>query len=274
MILSVVIVNWNTIELIQKCIASIFQFNSDSINNKIYEIIVIDNGSEDGSKEFLDTLNSKIVLINNKENRGYADACNQGMKTAIGKYVLLLGSDTLVPDKTLEKCINFLDNNSDCGAVGCRLLNTDGTVQNSCKKFPKFKNAFFTYLSISHMNRDYDMHNFKYDLTIPVDQIATTFLMIRKELLENLNYFDESYKILYNDVDLCKRIWNAGYKIFFYHEAEIIHHGSHSTKKADMKVRAVMYEDIYRYYRNNFGFKAVLLIPILALRLLFVSATK
>jgi GT2 family glycosyltransferase len=274
MILSIVIVNWNTRELIQKCIESVFNYNSNSINNKQYEIIVIDNGSEDGSNEYLSTLNKKIVLINNKENKGYASACNQGMKIASGKYVLLLGSDTIMLDGTLEKCISFLDNNEDCGAAGCKLLNPDGTVQNSCKMFPEFKNAFYTYLSMDYMNHDYDMHNFKYDRTLHVDQIATTFLMIRNELLQKINYFEESYRILYNDVDLCKKIWDAGYKISFYHEAEIIHYGSHSTKNADMKLRAVMYEDIYRYYRNNFGFKAIILVPILVLRLLFVSATK
>ncbi|RPI17925.1 MAG: glycosyltransferase family 2 protein [Ignavibacteriae bacterium] len=274
MILSIVIVNWNTRDLIQKCLESICQCNSDQIHNRQYEIIIVDNGSQDGSKEYLTSLKDEIVLIENRNNTGYAAACNQGMKISKGKYVLLLGSDTLLLDGALGKCIAFLDNNTDCGAVGCRLLNPDGTVQNNCKTFPEFKNAFYTYLSMNNLNKEYDMHDFNYDRTIPVDQIATTFLMIRKELLEKINYFDETYRILYNDVDLCKKIWKTGYKIYFYHEAEIIHYGSHSTKKADMKIRAIMYEDIYRYYRNNFGFKAIILVPILALRLLFVSATK
>jgi GT2 family glycosyltransferase len=80
--------------------------------------------------------------------------------------------------------------------------------------------------------------------------------MIRRDLLEKIGYFDEAYKILYNDVDLCKRIWESGEKIYFLSTAEIIHLGSQSTKKADFKLRKIMYKDIYRYYRKNFGLKA------------------
>jgi GT2 family glycosyltransferase len=274
MTLSVVIVNWNTKDIIEKCLDSIFKYYINKIESGEYEIIVIDNGSADGSAEYLSNLGSKIFLIENSDNLGYAPACNQGMKAAKGKYVLLLGSDTIMKEGVLEKCSAFLDTHEDAGAVGCRLLNPDTTVQNNCKMFPRFANGIYTYLSLDKMNREYDMHSFGYDVTVPVEQIATTFLMVRKDVLEKINYFDEHYRILYNDVDLCRKIWNTGCKIYFLHTAEIIHFGSHSTKKADMRLRALMYEDIYRYYRKNFGFKALLLLPILALRLIFVSAIK
>ncbi len=274
MTLSVVIVNWNTKDIIEKCLDSIFKFYNKNIESGEFEIIVIDNGSTDGSAEYLSSLGGKIFLIENDDNIGYASACNNGMKSAKGKYVLLLGSDTIMMEGALEKCIGFLDSHVDSGAVGCKLLNPDTTVQNNCKKFPSFANGLYTYLSLDKLNRDYDMHSFGYDITIPVEQIATTFLMIRKDVLEKINYFDEKYRILYNDVDLCRKIWDLGFKIYFLHTASIIHYGSHSTKKAGFRLRALMYEDIYRYYRKNFGFKALLLLPILALRLIFVSAIK
>lgn len=271
MTLSIVIANWNTKELIKQCVESIFQSVSQALD---YEIIVIDNGSGDGSAQYLESLGSSIKLILNSENKGYAKACNQGMKISRGKYILLLGSDTIMKQGTLERCISFLDENEDAGAVSCKLLNPDGTVQNSLKRFPKLSNAFFTYLSLGRLNTEYDMAEFNYNRTIEAEQPAATFLMLRNNLAGKIGYFDEAYRILYNDVDLCRRIWDEGYKIYFLHDCSIIHYGSHSTKNADFALRKKMYGDIYRYYKNYFGFKAKFLYPILVARLLIVSSIK
>lgn len=271
MTLSIVIANWNTKELIKQCIESILSAAPKGLE---FEVIVIDNASSDGSSEYLESLDKKIVLIKNNENLGYSKACNKGMKSAKGKYVLLLGSDTIMQNGTLEECISFLDSHTHSGAVGCRLLNPDRSVQNSCKKFPGLKNAFYTYLSLDMLNKQYDMADFDYSRTIEVEQIDATFLMIRKEVLEDIGYFDESYSILYNDVDLCRRIWDSGHKIYFLHTCSIIHYGSHSTKNANFRLRKKMYGDIYRYYKKHFGFKARFLYPILVFRLLVVSSIK
>ena len=178
MTLSIVIANWNTRSLIEECLTSIFETTpADGLN---YEIIVIDNASSDGSREYLRGLEDKITLIENSVNLGYAKACNQGMKASSGKYILLLGSDTIMLENTLKECVSFLDNNNEAGAVACRLLNPDGTVQNSLKKFPKLKNAFYTYLSFNKLNREYDMADFDYSQTCTVEQAAATFLMIKK----------------------------------------------------------------------------------------------
>ena len=118
------------------------------------------------------------------------------------------------------------------------------------------------------------MRDFGYDETFQVDQIATTVLMVRGDLIKKLKGFDESYRIMYNDVDLCKRIYAEGKKIMFIHDAEVYHHGSLSTSKADYKLRKIMYEDIYRYYRMNHGAKAYFLSPVLKTRLLFTKLFK
>ncbi len=272
MTISIVIANWNTKELIKQCVESIF--DSTPQEEVQYEVIIIDNASTDGSTEYLRSQSGRITLIENKTNAGYAKACNQGIKIARGKFILLLGSDTIMKAGTLFECVKFLDNNIDAGAVSCKLLNPDGSTQNSLKKFPELKNAFFTYLSLDKLNRDYDMAEFKYDNTIEVEQADASFLMVRKDLLEKIGYFDESYRILYNDVDLCRRIQKAGYKIYFLPDFSIIHYGSHSTKNADFGLRKIMYSDIYRYYCRNFGFKAKFLYPILAFRLIVVSSIK
>lgn len=274
LILSVIIVNWNSKSTTIDCVNSILKDKLFVNSPGKAEIILIDNNSSDGSQEEIIELFPQIRLIANKENTGYAKACNQGLKIAKGKFVLLLGNDTVLKNDALYKTVEFLENRRNSGAAGCRLVYPDGRLQGNCKKFPKLINAFNTYLSLNKLNYDYDMLWFGYDKTVEVDQIATTFLMIRKDVLDKTGGFDEQYKILYNDVDLCKRIWNAGYKIFFNHTVEVIHIGSHSTNKAGFKVRKIMYDDIFRYYRSNFGFKANLLIPVLYFRLIMVSLFK
>ncbi len=273
---SIVIANWNTKDLIRQCIESIFNSVQPGFN---YELIVIDNASTDGSLEYLSSLGGKITLISNSKNLGYAKACNQGMRAAKGKFILLLGSDTIMQKGTVDECAGFLESHPEAGAVGCKLLNPagslrSGSAQNSCKKFPTLANAFYTYLSLDSLNRDYDMADFDYNHTREVEQIATTFLMVRRELMMKIGYFDEAYRILYNDVDLCRRIWDSGYKIYFLHTCSVIHYGSHSTKQANFRLRKIMYGDIYRYYKNYFGFKAKFLYPILVARLLIVSSIK
>jgi GT2 family glycosyltransferase len=274
MIVSIVIVNWNNKNLTRNCIESIFASSGDKFKSGEYELIVIDNGSSDGSREYLRSIKECIKVIYNDSNIGYSPACNQGMKLASGKYVLLLGNDTLITNNSLEKCIEFMEKHADAGAAGCKLLNPDKSIQNNCKKFPGLKNAVFTYLSLDKFNNDYDMDWFTYDETREVEQISTTFLMVKNDLLKRMNYFNEDYRILYNDVDLCYRIYERGYKIYFVHTAEVIHFGSRSTKKAGLKIRKIMYSDIYRYYRNTSGIKAIILIPILFFRLMLVSAVK
>ncbi len=263
-ILSVVIVTWNTKNLAEECIDSIFSLPEYSDS---FEIILVDNGSSDGTDKLVNKKYGNIVYIKNNKNLGYAPAVNQGINISSGKYILLLGSDTVLKPNSLKRCMDFLDENNRAGAVGCKLVFPDGSPQGNCKKFPAFKNAFFTYLSLDSLNYDYDMLWFNYDKTIKVDQIATTFLMVRSDLIKKLNGFDEKYKIMYNDVDLCKRICQENKEIYFLHDAEVIHHGSYSTKKANYNVRKVMYDDIYRYYKSNFGFNAVMLLPVLKLRL-------
>jgi GT2 family glycosyltransferase len=273
MILSVVIVNWNSRELTMKCLESAFKI-SDTGKIKP-EIIVIDNGSTDDSAQKIKEKFPGVFLIENTKNEGYAVAANQGMKISEGKYVLLLGNDTELCENSLLNCVRFLDENPGTGAVGAALLYPDGNIQKgNCKKFPALKNAFFTYLSFNRFNRDYDMADFDYQENKRIDQIATTFLMIRNEILQKISYFGVQYKILYNDVDLCKKIYNCGYNIYFIHNANACHQGSHSTKKADFKIRWIMYTDILKYYTNNFGLSAYLLFPVLLIRFLLVTLFK
>ncbi len=270
-LLSIIIVTWNTEQQTMQCVDSVHSIDDfKSLDGKI-EIIIIDNDSSDMTVSSLKEKFHDVKIIQNSVNAGYAPACNLGMKAANGIYVLLLGSDTVLKNNSLTECIDYLKSNPDCGAVGCRLLYPDGRHQGNCKKFPTLKNAFFTYLSLDKLNYDYDMLWFNYDKTIEVDQIATTFLMIRSRILKEINYFDERFRIMYNDVDLCKRIRSTGNKIVFLSTPAIFHHGSFSTNRAGFKIRKIMYSDIFLYYYLNYKFKAVFLLPVLLIRLIIVS---
>lgn len=269
--LSVVIATWNSRKQTEECIHSIINLPEYSCS---IEIIIIDNNSNDGTAGLIGKKFPQVKLIINEENIGYAPACNQGIRESSGKYILLLGSDTILKPGSLRKTIDYLDANPDVGAAGCKLLYPDGKLQGNCKKFPKLSNAFLTYTSLNRFNYEYDMRDFGYDETFQVDQIATTFLMVRGDLIKKLKGFNESYRIMYNDVNLCKRICAEGKKIMFIHDAEVYHHGSLSTNKADYKLRKIMYEDIYRYYRMNHGAKAYFLSPVLKTRLLFTKLFK
>lgn len=270
-ILSIIIATWNTRKQTEECIESILNLPEYSDNT---EIILVDNASRDNTSKSVTEKYPEVKLIENDTNKGYAPACNQGIRESTGKYVLLLGSDTLLLPGSLSKLIEFLEVRPDVYGAGIKLMYPDGRLQSSCKKFPTLYNAFLVYLSLNRFNSEYDMRNFGYDETLEVEQVATTYLMMRGDVLRKLGGFDERFRIMYNDVDLCKRIYKEGGKIYFFHEAGIYHHGCLSTNKADFKLRKIMYEDIYRYYRENHGAGAILLAPVLKTRLMLTKLFK
>lgn len=274
-LLSVIIVSWRAKEIVLQCLESIYNSKDFNVLKDNLEIIVVDNGSKDGTTEAVRNSFTGVTLIENHKNIGYAPACNQGIIKSRGKYILLLGNDTRIKDDAFINSINFLEENSGVGAVAARLLNNDGSLQKgNCKLFPSLKDGVFTYLGLTNLTREYEMSSFQYNKITEIDQVATTFLMIRGELLKDLNGFKEKYRILYNDVDLCLRIKNSGYKIVFNPDVEVYHKGSSSTSLATPLLRLVMYTDIYRYYYDNYGIKALVLIPILFMRYLAILLFK
>lgn len=213
-----------------------------------------------------------VVLIRNATNFGYARGNNQGAERAQGKYLLLLGSDTEVREGSLQEMIRFMNEHYEAGAAGCKLITPKNKLQRSCKRFPTPWNAAALYCSLNWLNGRYLMKDFNYDIVRTVDQPDATCLIIRKEIVDSLGFFDERYTILYNDVELCWRIWHSGSKIYFTPSAVVMHHGSRSTKQADPHLRLEMYRNILLYYKMHFGRAAMcILLPILFFRLLLIS---
>ncbi len=265
---SVVLTNWNTRELLRGALNSLMRnASTDDV-----EVIVVDNGSTDGSAGMVKTEFPSCVLVENPGNRGYAHANNQGIALARGSSVLLLGSDTVVRDSTVDTLAEYLESHPGAGAAACRLMNPDGTPQLSCRRFPRLRDAVATYMNLHALTGRYTMRGFDYFTTQVVEQPAATCLMIRRDVMTAIGGFDETYTILYTDVDLCRRIGREGKEIVFVAQTEITHLGSMTTSAAPPRVRLEMYRDILLYFSRTYGVGArVLLTPILMLRLIAVT---
>ncbi len=231
--LSICIVNWNVEALLKACLRSIL----DNTNGIIYEVIVVDNASSDRSVDMVKAEFPQVKLIVNKENAGFSRANNQAIRISKGRYIMLLNPDTEIIDNALTTMVRFMDKKSDCGALGCKLLNTDGTLQRSCKTFPALDVILYNSIFLdslfpkSRIFGKYFMTWWDFNDVREVDQPMGSALMIRKDVLDNVGLFDEKIFIWFDEVDLCFRIKTAGYKIFFMPDARIKHHLSQSFKQ-------------------------------------------
>ena len=268
-VLSIVIVTWNTRDLTLALLRSLFRSAPESP----FEVIVVDNASIDGTADEIAQHFPRVVLVRNNANAGFASGNNQALRISSGRYILLLGSDTEMIDNSIQRMLEFLST-SEVGAVSCRLLNPDRTPQRSCRRFPTLWDGLMTYLSLDGLAPHYTMKGFDYYKTQDVEQPAATCLMLKRKVIDEAGMFDERYAILYNDVDLCKRIRDRGWRIVYLASAEVIHHGSRSTTQAPPGVRLEMYRNILLYYSAAIGAHArLVLLPVLLVRLLVVTGS-
>jgi GT2 family glycosyltransferase len=235
---SVVIVTWNSQDFIRQCLDSILATSGQSGT----EVIVVDNGSSDQTAKMVRELYPQVDLIENETNRGYAQANNQGIEQAQGRYVLLLNPDTQLLDNSLSSMYELMEGNPQIGALGPRLLNRDRSTQASCREFPDFSILIWEFTGLSRLFPrskifgKWRMGYFDFDQPREVDQPMGSCLVFRKETLEQVGSFDENFSMFFNDVDLCYRIKNAGWKIYFHPDARVIHHKGASTRKVKRKM--------------------------------------
>lgn len=234
--LSICIVNWNTKEFLDKCLSSII----DKTYGITYEVIVVDNNSSDASIEMLKDKYSWCHVIINKENLGFAKANNQALNISKGKYVIFLNPDTELITNAFPSMIKFLDDNSQYGAAGCKLLNTDGTIQFTCARaFPTHFNQLCHFLmlnrlfSTSSFFSNEDLEYWDHNDSREIDVISGACLMVRRAIAEKLGGFDEKTFMYSEDVDLCYRIKRLNRKIYYLAEAEIMHYSGASSDKRD-----------------------------------------
>lgn len=255
--ISVIIVSYNVKELLAQCINSIL---SSSKNLKV-EIIVVDNNSFDGSINHIKSKfpsNPDIKLIESPVNLGFAKANNLGSRNAKGEYILILNPDTILQEDTLEKTLNFYKTNNNIGAVTCKLILPSGKLDLACRRsFPTPSVAVYRILGLSRLfpkSRIFGKYNLSFkdeNETYEVDAIVGAFMMIRKDIYQKVNGFDEDYFMYGEDLDLCYRIKKSGYKIYYFPETSIIHYKGESTKKSSISYVNNFYGAMQIFVRKN-----------------------
>lgn len=271
--LSIIIVNWNTKDLLSQCIESI------KIHTKrtSFEIIVVDNFSSDGSPEMVEESFPGVSLIKNQQNRGFGKANNQGLAKARGKYILFLNSDIVVEEKCLDEIFDFMEQNPDVGASSCKLTFPDGSLQHSCRKFPRFKTFFLMLLGMRYFFpnmktfREYLMLDWDHSDLKEVDQIMGSFMFMRKDVLDQVGSFDERYWMYFEEVDLCLRIKKAGWKIVHYPYVSAVHFLSKSSEQWGEAKRIIEFQkSLLKYFRKNGKFhEYFILLAISKIKYLF-----
>ncbi len=229
--LSFIFVNWNSTEYLRECIASIYEYTRD-VN---FELIVVDNASPDGDVGILTQQFRNLKLIESPENLGFGRANNLGFRHSTGKYVLFLNPDTKLVSPAIHTMLTHLESLEAAGIVGCRLLNSDLSVQSSCiQTFPTILNQAldtdFLRARWPH-SRLWGTSPLFSDRSSPakVEVISGACMMMRREVFERIGFFSEEYFMYAEDLDLCRKAVHAGYHNYYIGDATIIHHGGKSS---------------------------------------------
>ncbi len=254
--LSVIIVSYNVKEFLQNLLTSI----EKAVGNLNVETIIVDNASEDGTVESISRRFPQVTLIANKKNVGFGKANNQGMKLARGKYFLIINPDTIVREDTFVKMINFLEETPDAGMAGCKVLNPDGTLQLPCRR--SFPGPWVSFTKVSGLSglfpkskvfAGYNLTYLDENKTYPVDAISGSFMFLRREVYQKTSGFDEEFFMYGEDLDFCYRVKEAGYKIYYYPETEIIHYKGESTKRSNIDETRIFYQAMGLFVEKHFA---------------------
>jgi GT2 family glycosyltransferase len=261
MLLTIVIVSWNTRRLLDECLASLkreievtgskARLSFDFANT---EVFVVDNASADGSPDMVASSYPWVRLVTNQENKGFAVANNQVLKIAQGQFVLLLNPDTQIIEGAIATLLDFLAENAKAGVVAPQLLNSDGTVQRSCRAFPSFSAMVVELLGLSRFLptgsklRQYKMLDWNHDDERQVDQPEGACLMIKQEVLKDIGFFDEEFFMLFEEVDWCYRAKEAGWQIWFTPKAKVVHHYGQSIKQVKARMILSSHRGLYRFW--------------------------
>ncbi len=252
--LSVIIVSWNTRDLLDKCL----QFLQYELSSIAHELFVVDNASSDGSAEMVKQLHPPVHLIENHTNRGFAAANNQALDLASGNYILFLNPDTEVQPGAVTILLEFLKQHPKAGVVAPQLLNTDGNIQRSCREFPTFASMFYELIGLSKLFpnqaqfRHYKMLDWNHNDERQVDQPEGACLMTRKLVIDQIGSFDPDYFMLFEEVDWCYRVKKAGWEIWFTPQAKVIHHYGQSIKQVKAKMILSSHQGLYRFWKKHY----------------------
>ena len=240
--LSIIIVNWNTSELLLRCLESIY-FSKPPL---AFEIIVIDNGSVDDSVRAIESRYPDVQIIQNDQNLGFARANNQGLRIASGRYFMLLNSDTLVLPGSIHGLVETADQYPNVGVIGPKLLNLDGTLQESWASFPTLWSEMIGKNLRRRQPVAYAPNSYE------VDWVMGACMLVRAEAVEAAGMLDEEYFMYSEETDWCFRIKRKGWKVWYLSNAEIYHVGGGSANRASLKQLVLLYRSKILFFRKNY----------------------
>lgn len=246
--LSVILVNWNTCDLLRDCLNSI---RAGTAGLKI-ELIAVDNGSTDASLAMLAADFPEVAVIANADNRGFAAANNQGLGVARGRHVLLLNTDTLVRGDVLARAVEWLDAHPQVGVMGPRVLNSDGTVQDSVKGWPGFRYLARQTLGLRR-NRAV---NLGLQEAAPVPAVSGCAMFVRRAAIADVGLLDEAFFFYGEETDWCRRFARAGWGVHFAPVGEIMHFGGGAARRLDHRRDVLLTEGTVRLHRKHGGLAA------------------
>ena len=282
--LGIVIVNWNTRGLLERCLQTVF--GSEKMS---YQVVVVDNASSDGSAEMVSEEFPEAILIANEHNVGFSLANNQGLRKLgfdLGKhdresprYALVLNPDTEMPPDAMAAMVEYMDreDRQDVGAASCKLVLPDGNLDPSCRRsFPTPLVSFYRMLGLSKIfprSPRFGKYNMTYvdpDREIEVDSITGAFMMVRREAMEQVGLFDEGYWMYGEDLDWSFRIKQAGWKIMYTPEVTVLH-VKRAASRQNPEARVAFYHAMLKFYRDHYRKTTPLWLHVLVMMGLLVK---
>jgi GT2 family glycosyltransferase len=249
--LSIVIVSWNTRDVLLPAVASVFR----EVKEVSYEVLVVDNGSKDGSADAVEAEFPGANVIRIPRNLGFAGGNNVALRRAQGRYAVLLNSDTITRAGAFERMVRYMDEHPEVGACGPQLLKPDGSKQNCFHNFPSLATELVNLSLLKILfPRKYPSKRETYTEPIEVDAVLGACMMVRREVIEKVGLMDERFFLFLEETDWCVRIREAGWKVVHIPDARITHlSGESSKKKRPAQTWIEYYRSLYRFFAKNRG---------------------
>jgi GT2 family glycosyltransferase len=251
--LSIIIVNWNGADVLKEALRTVYL----ETHGFDFEVILVDNLSTDGSVGMVKQDFPQVRLVENVENLGFGRANNQGLALATGEYLMFLNPDVIILDQALNRLVVYLDEHPDVAMVGPRLLNADRTFQHACRR--SFPNPFNSLLYVTGLSKlgwgsqgGYKRENDKPEISGSVEVLSGAAMLFRREVYQKIGGFDEQFFMYGEDIDFCKRVYDAGFKTTYVANAQIIHLGGTSSRKRRTQSLINFYQAMWLYYRKHF----------------------
>lgn len=244
---AVVLVCWNNKSYLEPCLGSLFE----SGMRHSFEVVVVDNGSTDGSQEMLRSRFPQVQIIENRRNLGLGRASNQGIEATRAPYVLLLNNDTLVDGASLDRIIDWMAATPDAGAVGGTLLNGDGSFQAAYGNFPTLAEEFLIATRLGELLWTGFPSHRRGAAARKVDWLSSACLLVRRQALAQVGLLDEHYFIYGDETDLQYRLNKGGWSVYYLPQATIIHFGGRSMDR--WRRRKMVYRGKMLFFRKNYG---------------------